>query len=239
MNALSNDLFLVIGITEPTSGAVKVAKKGKCTRDRVSDRDKADEPTGIDVTPVAGVKGTLSVIEEKKLPPEIANTEPTALAIGNKKPLLEIANAEQIELVIWDKRLILNIADAEPLPPAGDKRIPLAINKALILANTSLARADNRLPPEMADEELLTTVVNGAQISVKEVVHAKVIFLCWRLRTFSTFFFAHSVSKSLRFGWGWLLLFGIAVARLNPNPKSNPTVLLFGNFVIRGVLSSR
>lgn len=57
--------FLVIGIAELLSGAAEKAKKRRCARDRVSNRDKAGEPADRNAPLVVGDEKLSSAIRGK------------------------------------------------------------------------------------------------------------------------------------------------------------------------------
>lgn len=197
MNASSNNLFLVIGVTKLASRVVKKAKKGQRVRDRVPDRDKADELAAEDVPPTIRDEGLSSAIGKKRPSPETVDAKPIPSVTRDKRPLIEIADAEPTPPAIGDKRLLPEIADIELIPPAigdkeplpksadpesilpvGDKGLVPAIDGVPTLADGLSTRANDRPLPKTVDERLPATAVDGAPTLAQKVAYARVIFFC-------------------------------------------------------------
>ncbi len=100
INALSSNLFLVIGIAKPESGAVKKAKGGRHAQDGLSDKDKAGELTNRDVSSTAGDKGSSSAIGEKE-PCKSRSTSQLLVAYLGGDAQREWRGRRSRDLVTW------------------------------------------------------------------------------------------------------------------------------------------
>lgn len=179
MKALLNNLFPVIGITEPASGADTDIKEGRYAQDGVPDRNKAGEPVNGDASIAIGDKGLSLAMKKKELSSKIVDTVPTTSVREDKGPLPEIADIKPILLAIEDKRPPPKIADVKSISLVEDKRLPQIVDREPTLADVSPAWADDRLIPEIADKRPLVRASGGVPTLAKKIAYARVIFLCW------------------------------------------------------------
>lgn len=178
INALSNNLFRVIGIAKSINKVAKKAKKKQYIWDRILDRDKISKLANEDALLAIKDKKPLLSTREKKLLSETADSKSISLVIGDKRPSPEIVDAKPILLATKDKKSLPEIANAELIFLVEDKKLLPAVNRVLILVNISPAKADDRLSPKIADKESSRTAANRVPRSIKKVICAKIILLC-------------------------------------------------------------